>query len=67
MTTEELRTIIVTGLTNILAHPLLLLNLSADQIKVVKAQRGYWQADDGTQLAKLLLLEELELSTSPAT
>lgn len=58
--TEELRKAILDGIDAILSAPLVSRFLSEDRIKVLKAQRNYWQQDQGNALAQLLYLYSQE-------
>lgn len=59
--TDDLREMIVKGIDSTLEAPWVVRRwLSADNIRVLRATRRYWLADDGTQLTKLLALVEQE-------
>jgi hypothetical protein len=56
MTTEELREEIVSGCDRVLNSPIAHRFMSEQQERIIRAERDFWRADDGTQLSKLLEL-----------
>lgn len=58
---DELRRAIVQGIDSVLEAPWIVSRwMTAEQRRLLKAQRAFWQADDGTQLNQLLALYERE-------
>jgi hypothetical protein len=60
MTTEQLRTTIVGDIDSILNAPIISRLLSADQRRLLQAQREYWLTGMGVELAVLLAILEKE-------
>jgi hypothetical protein len=58
---ESLRRRIISGIDAALSRPILSRFLSEEDIRVLKAERDYWQHDDGTQLARLYELFRREV------
>jgi hypothetical protein len=61
MTVEELRGQLVSGIDGILEAPWIISRLlTPEHRRLLRAQRAYWQGDDGSQLQKLLDLFDKE-------
>lgn len=53
---EELRSAVVREIDATLTEPIVSRFMSAETARMLKAQRAFWQSDDGVQLNKLYSL-----------